>query len=101
MALVTYLLRAVPFVLFDQKIKNRFFRSFLTYIPYTVLSAMTIPAVFSVTGSYISAVAGFVCALILAYRGQGLIVVALGASFAVFIAESIVCFYGQHMSFFI
>ena len=44
---VTYLVRVLPLVVFKKKITNRFVRSFLTYIPYAVLAAMTFPAVFS------------------------------------------------------
>ena len=33
MALVTYLIRLLPLVLFTQKIKNVFVRSFLYYVP--------------------------------------------------------------------
>ena len=55
MAIVTYLIRAIPLVLVKHKIKNKFFNSFLYYIPYTVLAAMTIPAIFTATGSLISA----------------------------------------------
>ena len=51
MAGVTYLLRAVPFVLLKGKIKSRFWRSFLAYVPYTVLAAMTVPAIFYSTNS--------------------------------------------------
>ena len=51
MALVTYLIRMLPLVIFRKKIENRFIRSFLYYIPYAVLAAMTFPAVFSSTGS--------------------------------------------------
>lgn len=54
MAIVTYLIRAIPLVLVKHKIKNKFFNSFLYYIPYTVLAAMTIPAIFTATGSLIS-----------------------------------------------
>ena len=43
---VTYLVRVLPLVVFKKKITNRFVRSFLTYIPYAVLAAMTFPAVF-------------------------------------------------------
>ena len=45
MAGVTYLIRALPFVLVNKKIENRFLNSFLYYIPYTVLAAMTFPAI--------------------------------------------------------
>lgn len=90
MAVVTYLIRVLPLVLVKRKIKNRFFNSILYYIPYTVLSAMTIPAIFYATSSLYSAVAGLVAALVLAFRRRSLIVVAIGACLAVLIAEGIV-----------
>lgn len=86
MATVTYLIRMLPFVFFRKKISSRFLRSFLYYIPYAVLSAMTIPAIFYSTGSYITAIAGTAAAVVLAYFGLPLIVVALAASTAAFIA---------------
>ena len=86
MALVTYLIRMIPFVFFRKKIKSRFFRSFLYYIPYAVLSAMTIPAIFYSTGSVITAVVGTVAAAMLAYFGLPLIAVALTAAAAAFAA---------------
>ncbi len=85
MAVVTYLIRMIPFTFFRKKITSRFFRSFLYYIPYAVLSAMTIPAIFYSTGSLITSVAGTVVAVILAYFDLPLIVVALSASVAAFI----------------
>ncbi len=86
MAGVTYLIRMIPFTFFRRKIKSRFFRSFLYYIPYAVLSAMTIPAIFYSTGSMATAVAGTVVAVVLAYCNLPLIVVALAAAAAAFIA---------------
>ena len=85
MAGVTYLIRMIPFTVFRKKIKSRFFRSFLHYIPYAVLSAMTIPAIFSCTGNVITSVAGTVVAVVLAYFNLPLIVVALAASGAALI----------------
>jgi len=87
---VTYLVRVVPFVIFREKIKNRYVRSFLAYIPYTVLGAMTFPAVFYATGSIPGAGAGVVVALLLAYRGKGLFPVAVFASFTAFIVSFII-----------
>lgn len=84
MAGVTYLIRMIPFTLFRQKIKSRFFRSFLYYIPYAVLTAMTIPAIFYSTESLTTSVIGAVVAVILAYLRQPLIVVALAAAAAAF-----------------
>ena len=87
MAGVTYLIRVIPFVLINKKIENRFINSFLYYIPYTVLSAMAFPAILYATGSMISAAAGLLTAIFIAYKGKGLLVVAIGACLAVFIVE--------------
>ena len=86
MAGVTYLIRMIPFTLFRKKIKSPFFRSFLYYIPYAVLSAMTIPAIFYSTGNITTSVIGTVVAVALAYIKLPLIVVALAASAAAFIS---------------
>ena len=90
MAGVTYLIRMTPFVLFRKKITNKFVKSLLYYLPYAVLSAMVIPSVFYSTGSVISATAGLISALLLAYFERSLIVVALGASATVYIAGLLV-----------
>lgn len=80
MALVTYLIRMIPFTLFRKEIKSTFFRSFLAYVPYAVLGAMTFPSIFFATASLPSAIAGTVVALILAFFRRSLLTVALGAS---------------------
>lgn len=85
MAGVTYLIRMLPFTLFRKKIKSEFLRSFLYYIPYAVLSAMTIPAIFYSTGDMITATVGTVIAVALSYLNQPLIVVALSAALGAFI----------------
>ena len=89
MALVTYLVRAVPLVLIKKKIENRFILSFLHYMPYAVLTVMTVPAVFFATDSIITAAAGVAVALVLAFFKRDLLTVALGGSGGVFIAELI------------
>lgn len=85
MAGVTYLIRMIPFTFFRKKIKSGFFRSFLYYIPYAVLSAMTIPAILYSTGNIVTAVAGTIAAVVLAYLDLPLIVVALAASGTAFV----------------
>ncbi len=87
MAGVTYLVRMIPFTLMKKKIYSRFLKSFLYYIPYAVLSAMTIPAIFYSTGDVLTALLGTVVAVILAYIGLPLIVVALAASGTALIAS--------------
>lgn len=84
MAGVTYLIRAVPFAFFQKKIKSRFISSFLYYVPYAVLSAMTIPAIFYSTGNVTTSLVGTAVALVLAYFKCPLIVVALAAAAAAF-----------------
>ncbi len=90
MAIVTYLIRMIPFTMFRKKIKSQFFRSFLYYIPYAVLGAMTIPAIFYSTGDIVTAAIGTVAAVILAYFNMPLIVVALAASAAALISGLII-----------
>lgn len=87
MAVVTYLVRAIPFVAFRKKIKNQFFKSFLYYVPYAVLGAMTFPAIFTSTGSVLSAVVGCGVAIFLAFKEKSLLTVALSACTGVLIVE--------------
>lgn len=92
MAGVTYAIRAIPFLLMQKKIENKYINAFLEYIPYTVLTAMTVPAIFYATTSLISAAAGFVAAVITAYNGKSLVVVALAACAGVALCEAIMYF---------
>ena len=90
MALSTYLIRAIPFAAFTKKIKNRFIRSFLYYIPYTVLSVMTVPAVFFATGSVLCAALGVAVAVVVAIFSKNLLLTAGAASLTVFIAQVVI-----------
>ncbi len=76
---VTYLIRMLPLVLIKRKITNRFLLSFLHYIPYAVLTVMTVPACFYATGSLLPAVVGFLAALVLAWCNKSLPIVAAAA----------------------
>lgn len=87
MALMTYIIRVSPMVIFRKKIEDNRIKSFLYYIPYTVLAAMTFPAIFSSTASQTGAIAGCVAAVLLAYFRKGLLVVALGAAGTVFLVS--------------
>ena len=87
MAAVTYLIRLLPLTLIRKKIENRFIRSFLYYVPYATLSAMTFPAILTATGSILSAALGFATALFLAFRGKSLLTVAVFASATVLVCE--------------
>ncbi len=87
MAVTTYLIRMLPLTLFQKEIQNQYVKRFLYYVPYACLTAMTVPAIFYCTDSPISAVAGFLVALILGYKKQSLPVVALFACITVFLVE--------------
>lgn len=87
MAVTTYLVRMLPLAVFRKPIKSRFIRSFLHYVPYACLAAMTFPAILQDTASLVSGAAALVVAVVLAYFDQSLIVVALCSSAAVFIVE--------------
>jgi len=89
MAFVTYLLRLLPMLFLRKKITNTFIRSVLYYVPYSVLSVMTIPAIFFATPHLVSSIAALAIAVILSYRGRSLIIVATGSAIAVFISELI------------
>ncbi len=89
MAGVTYLVRMIPLVLVKKKIKNKFILSFLHYIPYSVLSVMTIPGIFYSTSNRISAFFGFLAAIILAQKEKSLLTVAAFSCATVLIAEVI------------
>lgn len=89
MALVTYLIRVIPLTVFRKKIENRYIRSFLHYVPYTCLTAMTFPAILYATASVISALAGVAAAAVFAFRDRSLVMVAAAACLAVFVTEQI------------
>ena len=95
MALVTYIPRMLPLAIFRKKIKSRFIRSFLAYVPYAVLAAMTFPEILYSTSNVISAVAGLLVALVLSYFGRGLLTVALPSTAVVFVVEQILKWMGQ------
>ena len=89
MAVVTYLIRMLPMTIFRKKIQSQFLQDFLYYIPYAVLSAMTIPAVFYATADVPSAVLATIAAILLAWKGLPLIVVALAESGTAFLTALI------------
>jgi len=90
MAVVTYLIRCLPFTLFRKKIQSAFIRSLLYYLPYAVLTAMTIPAIFSSTGSLYSGIAGFVAAFVCALKGKPLLFVAVAACISAFAVDLLI-----------
>ncbi len=94
MALVTYLIRAIPLVVFRKKIKNVYVQSFLYYVPYAVLGAMTFPDILQSTGNLAAGIAGFLVALVLAWKNKGLLTVALSATAVAFVTERLLYYLG-------
>ena len=85
MALTTYLIRMLPLTIFRKPIKSRFLRSFLYYVPYACLTAMTFPAILTSAGTLAAGIGALAVAAVLAYFGKSLVVVALSSSAAVFV----------------
>ena len=86
---VTYLLRAVPLTLARTRISNPWTLSFLHYVPYAVLTAMTVPTIIWATSSSLSGAVALVVAVLLALRGASLLTVALGAAASVLLTEAL------------
>ena len=87
MAVTTYLIRMLPLTVFRKPIKSRFLKSFLHYVPYACLTAMTFPAILTSTDTVISGTAALIVAVWLAYKNKSLLTVSLAASAAVMITE--------------
>ncbi len=85
MALVTYIPRVLPISIFRKEIKSKYIKSFLQYVPYAVLGALTFPDIFNSTSNYKTALFGTAVALILANMGKSLVIVALGSILTVLI----------------
>ena len=87
MAGVTYLIRMIPLTLIREKIKNKFIVSFLYYVPYAILSAMVVPAIFFASGNIVTAAVGFAVAVAAAIFSKSLVIVASCSCVSVLIAE--------------
>ena len=90
MAIVTYIPRVFPLVIFRRPINNVYIKSFLFYVPYAVLAALTFPSIFWSTGSVASAVIGTAVAMLLAYFEKSLVVVAVAAIVVVYCSEMLI-----------
>ena len=87
MAVVTYLIRALPLTLIRKEIKSNFIKSFLYYVPYATLAAMTFPAILNASDYVVSSIVGFAVALVLAFNKKSLLTVAGCACAAAFLVE--------------
>lgn len=76
MALTIYAIRLLPFVFIRKPIRNRWFRSFLYYVPYVTLAVMTFPAILTAAGSTAAGAAALIAGLAAAWISGDLFVVA-------------------------
>lgn len=90
MAFFTYLTRALPMLLIKKPIESIMIRSFLHYIPYAILAAMTVPYIFYATTHFWSALVGTLVALIIAWFNKSLITVSMIAVVAAYIVEILI-----------
>ncbi len=87
MAGVTYLIRVLPLTLIRKPIENRFIKSFLYYVPYVTLAAMTFPAIVEATTAPLAGIAALAVGVILAWRNTSMVMVASICCFVVLAVE--------------
>lgn len=89
MALVTYLPRVLPLVMFSELKLPPLVQAFFRYIPYAALGALIFPGVLTSTGNYASAAAGCIVAMGLAFRRVNLVLVVAGGVLGVLLWEAL------------
>lgn len=87
MVLVTNAIRVLPVTLIRGRIRNRFLRSFLYYVPYVTLAVMTFPAIIQSTQTPVAGIAALCAGIVAAWRGMGLFPVACLCCLVVFAVE--------------
>ena len=87
MAAVSYLIRVLPLTLIRREIKNRYLRSFLTYVPYVTLAVMTFPAIVEATDNPVAGALALGVGVVLAWFGRSLFTVAVASCLTVFVSE--------------
>lgn len=76
-AVVSLAVRALPLTLIRRRIRNRFIRSFLYYVPYATLAVMTFPAMIDAAAHPAAGIAALAGGVISAGAGAGLFPVAI------------------------
>ena len=77
MAFATWLMRVAASLIMKKPVRNRFFQSFLYYVPYVTLAVMTFPAIVEATQSPIAGAAALIVCIAAAWFGQGLFTVSV------------------------
>lgn len=87
MALTTFVIRVLPLTILRKPIENKFFQSFLYYVPYVTLSVMTFPAIIHATQSPVSGILALVLGMLAAWFGIPMFQVALICCTCVLLCE--------------
>lgn len=88
-AAVSFAVRVLPIALIRNKIKNKFFQSFLYYVPYVTLAVMTFPAILMVTNQPIAGAASLIIGIILSWIGADIYIVSGVCCVTVFVLTAI------------
>ncbi len=92
-AAVSFLIRVLPLTLIRGKIKNRFIRSFLYYVPYVTLAVMTFPAILTAPQIPIAGILAFIAGIIAAWRKVNMVGIAALCCAVVFFCEAFVTYF--------
>ena len=88
MAVTTYLIRVIPLTLLRKEIRNRTFRSFLTYVPYVTLSVMTFPAITTAPQIPVAGILALIVGVLAAWKGVNMVGIAALCCGVVFLCET-------------
>lgn len=86
-AAVSCLIRVLPLTLIRGKIKNRFLRSFLFYVPYATLAVMTFPAIINAPKSPFAGILALAVGIAAAWKGINMVGIAVLCCAVVFLCE--------------
>lgn len=92
MAVVTYLVRALPLLFIRREISNPTIRLFFHYVPYATLTAMTFPAVMETATLPVFGLLSLAAGVFLAWKGGGLLTVSAVCCAVVYICEKVSSF---------
>ena len=87
MALTVYVIRVSPLLFLRKPIKNRWFRSFLYYVPYVTLSVLTFPAILTVTENPLCGLFALIVGVLISWFFGDLFAVSIACCITVFAAQ--------------
>ena len=72
--LASFLPRMLPITFIRKKIKSRFIKSFLFYVPYAILASITFPYILYVSSNIYVSLAGMIVAIVLSFLNQKMVI---------------------------